>query len=48
MWTLVLPSKYGQKYRYELKKFGEMKSYILSGIGTITPPFSFFADLKLF
>lgn len=38
----ILPSKYGQKYRYGLRKNGEMQSYITSGIGTITPPLRFF------
>ncbi len=42
MWAPMLPSKYGQKYRYGLKQFGDMKSYISSGIGTITPPLRFF------
>lgn len=42
LWAPILPSKYGQKYRYGLKKNGEMQSYITSGIGTITPPLRFF------
>jgi uncharacterized protein len=42
LWAPILPSKYGQKYRNGLKNFGEMKSYISSGIGTITPPLRFF------
>lgn len=41
-WAPILPSKYGQKYRYGLKTLGEMKSYISSGVGTITPPLRFF------
>ena len=42
IWAPIVPSKYGQKYRYGLKTFGKMKSYITSGIGTITPPLRFF------
>jgi predicted MPP superfamily phosphohydrolase len=42
VWAPVLPSKYGQKYRYGLKSNPTMKSYITSGIGTITPPLRFF------
>ncbi|HNW89038.1 MAG TPA: metallophosphoesterase [Bacteroidales bacterium] len=42
LWAPKVPSKYGQKYRYGLKEFGKMKSYITSGIGTITPPVRFF------
>ncbi len=42
LWAPMLPSKYGQKYRYGLKRFGDMQSYISSGIGTITPPLRFF------
>jgi uncharacterized protein len=41
-WAPILPSKFEQKYRYGLKDFGNMKSYISSGIGTITPPLRFF------
>jgi predicted MPP superfamily phosphohydrolase len=42
LWAPILPSEYGQKYRYGLKSKNEMKSYITSGIGTITPPLRFF------
>ncbi len=42
LWAPILPSKYGQKYRYGLKRFENMQSYISSGIGTITPPLRFF------
>ncbi|MEN8153626.1 MAG: metallophosphoesterase [Acidobacteriota bacterium] len=42
IWAPVIPSKYGQKYRYGMKRFGNMQSYISSGIGTITPPVRFF------
>lgn len=41
-WAPMIPSKYGQKYRYGLKQFDKMQSYISSGIGTITPPLRFF------
>jgi len=42
LWAPILPSEYGQKYRYGLKKNDKMQSYISSGIGTITPPLRFF------
>lgn len=42
LWAPKVPSRYGQKYRYGLKEFGKTKSYITSGIGTITPPVRFF------
>jgi len=42
MWAPMLPSKYGQKYRYGLKQSDDMQSYISSGVGTITPPLRFF------
>lgn len=42
LWAPVLPSKFGQKYRYGLIQNGEMQSYVTSGIGTITPPLRFF------
>ena len=42
LWAPIIPSEYGQKYRYGLKKNGNMQSYISSGIGTITPPLRFF------
>lgn len=42
LWAPILPSSYGQKYRYGLKHFGGRQSYISSGIGTITPPLRFF------
>ncbi len=38
----ILPSKYGQKYGYGLKKMEKFSIYITSGIGTITPPLRFF------
>ena len=42
MWAPIIPSKYGQKYRYGLKNFEGMQAYISSGIGTIIPPLRFF------
>ena len=42
LWAPILPSEYGQKYRYGLIKKGKMQSYITSGMGTITPPLRFF------
>jgi len=42
LWAPILPSSFKQKYRYGLKQFGNMQSYISSGIGTITPPLRFF------
>jgi predicted MPP superfamily phosphohydrolase len=41
-WAPMLPSKYGQKYRYGFKQYKNMQTYITSGIGTITPPLRFF------
>lgn len=41
-WAPILPSKYGQKYRYGLHHFENTTAYISSGIGTITPPVRFF------
>jgi len=42
LWAPILPSAYGQKYRYGLIEKGTTKSYISSGIGTGTLPFRFF------
>ena len=42
LWAPLVPSQYGQKYRYGLVTSGKMKSYISSGVGTITPPVRFF------
>ena len=41
-WAPVLPSDYGQKYRYGLIDSGTMKSVISSGVGTVAVPFRFF------
>ena len=41
-WAPLLPSKYGQKYRYGFIDSGMMKSYVSSGIGTVVLPFRFF------
>ena len=42
LWAPILPSRYGEKYRYGLKKKGKMYHYTSSGVGTITPPVRFF------
>ncbi len=42
LWAPIVPSKYGQKYRYGLKTFDHTQAYITSGVGTITPPLRFF------
>jgi uncharacterized protein len=41
-WSPILPSGFGQKYCYGLKKMNNFSIYITSGIGTITPPMRFF------
>ena len=41
-WAPILPSNYGQKYRYGLIDSRKIKSYISSGIGTVAVPFRFF------
>ncbi|MGE5398634.1 MAG: metallophosphoesterase [Chitinophagales bacterium] len=43
LWAPVVPSAYGQKYRYGLVDTGVTKVYVSSGIGTITPPVRFCA-----
>jgi len=43
LWAPILPSQYGQKYRYGMVDSGKMKSYISSGIGTVIVPFRFFS-----
>ena len=42
LWAPQVPSLYKQKYRYGMVTSGKMKSYITSGVGTITPPVRFF------
>ena len=42
LWAPILPSQYGQKYRYGLIDQGKMKSYISSGVGAVNLPFRFF------
>jgi len=42
LWAPILPSLYGQKYRYGLIDSGKMKSYISSGIGAVDLPLRFF------
>lgn len=41
-WAPILPSHFGQKYRYGLVSSGTLKSYISSGVGTVLVPFRFF------
>jgi uncharacterized protein len=43
LYSPVLPSRYGQKYRTGLIKIGNMNVIVSNGIGTITPPIRFFA-----
>jgi len=43
LWAPILPSQYGQKYRYGLIDSGKMKSYISSGVGAVNLPFRFFS-----
>ncbi len=42
LWAPILPSKYGQKYRYGYQEYEYTSAYISSGVGTITPPARFF------
>jgi len=42
IWSPIIHSEYGQKYRYGLVKTGKMNSYITSGIGTVILPLRFF------
>jgi len=41
MWSPILPSKYGQKYRYGIVETSYCKVIVTSGVGTITPPLRF-------
>ena len=43
----VLPSEYGQKYRYGLHLKNRTLYYITSGVGTITPPIRFSAPPEI-
>lgn len=42
-WAPIIPSAYGQKYRYGFVKTEYTTVYVTSGIGTITPPVRFCA-----
>lgn len=42
LYAPVQSTRYGNKYRYGLKHFGNMQAYITSGVGTVTPPLRFF------
>ena len=42
LWAPLLPSEFGQKYRYGLKKIRNTQLYITSGVGVVGVPFRFF------
>ncbi|MFB6319581.1 metallophosphoesterase [Saccharicrinis sp. FJH54] len=42
LWAPLLPSEYGQKYRYGLKQINQTQLYITSGTGVVGVPFRFF------
>ena len=42
LWSPILPSDYGQKYRYGLIETEKRSIYISSGFGTVTAPVRFF------
>ncbi len=42
LWAPLLPSRFGQKYRYGRQKSNNVDVIITSGVGTITPPLRFF------
>ena len=46
-WAPLLPSEYGQKYRYGLIRSGNTQSYITSGVGTVMPPIRFFCPPEI-
>ena len=46
-WAPILPSEYGQKYRYGLIRSGNTQSYITSGVGTVMPPIRFFCSPEI-
>jgi len=43
LWAPILPSAYGQRYRAGLLKRPHTKVFVSKGLGTISPPFRFFA-----
>jgi len=43
LWAPIVPSKYGNKFRYGEIDYNDIKMIVTSGVGTITPPVRFFA-----
>ena len=43
LWAPILPSKYGNRFRYGKINYNGIKMIVTSGVGTITPPVRFFA-----
>ena len=43
LWAPLVPSEYGNKFRYGEIDYNDIKMIVTSGIGTITPPVRFFA-----
>lgn len=43
LWAPLIPSKYGNKFRYGEIDYNDIKMIVTSGVGTITPPVRFFA-----
>ena len=43
LWAPIVPSKYGNKFRYGEIDYNGIKMIVTSGVGTITPPICFFA-----
>jgi len=43
LWAPLIPSKYGNKFRYGEIDYNDINLIVTSGVGTITPPVRFFA-----
>lgn len=43
LWAPILPTHYGNKFRYGEIDYNGIKMIVTSGVGTITPPIRFFA-----
>lgn len=43
IWAPLVPSKYGNKFRYGEVEYNDIDVIVTSGVGTITPPVRFFA-----
>lgn len=43
LWAPLIPSGYGNKFRYGEIDYNDIKMIVTSGVGTITPPVRFFA-----